>query len=717
MKSLFGRLFLSFILIIALIIVSVLASFYLVYSESYEKQIVKENNLQAMYMGRSLYSFIASAYKEVEELAHNNDIISMETGQQTPIFMDAIKRNDFFELLYAQGMDGMQTGRSSGNLGNRKERWWFIKMEQLKQPFVSESYYSVGTNMPCASVFFPIMKGSEMAGIMAGDIKLSALQDLVVETADAGSWTFFLDSKGVVVAHPDKTYQEQLYNYAKLTKTITVKDAAGNPIKDAAGNLTEEQTFTISDEYKAAIADMMKGNINSAKFREEGKTIYLSYRPVQLAGSSDPWYVLSVKDGSIVMQTRNKLIMVILCSTAIIALLALLIVFLVARNISVPIKEVHLALKKMKDGDFTGRVTVKSQDELGKMIQLLNQTRDGVGRLIVSIKKEAESLLRIGNDLASDMQTTAGAINEITANIQSVKEKVVTQSTSVFETKSTMEQVSVNIDKLGKNVDIQTNSVSQSSSAIEEMLANVQSVTQSLIRNADSVEELIKVSDEGRSSLQKVSQDIQEIARESEGLLEINTVMENIASQTNLLSMNAAIEAAHAGEAGKGFAVVADEIRKLATSSGEQSKTISSVLKKIKTAIDTITVSANLVMEKFHAIEERVRTVSEQEANIRNAMEEQGQGSQQILEAVANLNDLTNKVKQGSLEMFEGSKEVISESQHLEKTTEEISGDMNEMAGGADEMNSAVKHINEISKSNRDYISSLFTEISKFKVD
>jgi methyl-accepting chemotaxis protein len=249
------------------------------------------------------------------------------------------------------------------------------------------------------------------------------------------------------------------------------------------------------------------------------------------------------------------------------------------------------------------------------------------------------------------------------------------------------------------------------------MLENIESVTATLGRNAENVQELTKVSDTGRSSLQKVIADIQEIARESEGLLEINAVMENIASQTNLLSMNAAIEAAHAGEAGKGFAVVAGEIRKLAESSAAQSKTISDVLKRIKSAIDIITGSTNTVMQKFEAIDEGVRTVSAQETHIHRAMEEQGHGSQQILKAVGHLNELTQMVKQGSAEMLKGSREVIRESGNLEKTTVEISSGMNAMANSAEKIYSTVDEVNEICKTNKDCINALFTEVSKFKVN
>jgi methyl-accepting chemotaxis protein len=280
-----------------------------------------------------------------------------------------------------------------------------------------------------------------------------------------------------------------------------------------------------------------------------------------------------------------------------------------------------------------------------------------------------------------------------------------------------MEQITGNIHKLNEHVEKQTASVEQSSSAIEEMLANIQSVTQTLVRNTENVDELTGASDIGRTGLQEVAGDIQEIARESEGLLEINSVMENIASQTNLLSMNAAIEAAHAGEAGKGFAVVADEIRKLAESSSSQSKTISEVLKKMKRSIDKITLSTGNVLTKFEAIDSGVKTVAQQEENIRHAMEEQSQGSKQVLEAISQVNEITRMVKGGATEMLEGANEVIRESHNLEHSTQEITGGMNEMATGADQINIAVHRVNELSDKNRESINLLLKDVTKFKVE
>ena len=370
-----------------------------------------------------------------------------------------------------------------------------------------------------------------------------------------------------------------------------------------------------------------------------------------------------------------------------------------------------------QDKDLTRRISLCSVDELGTITGMINVFCEHLNAGIKSVKLETEHLSTIGDDLAANTNETAAAINQITANIQSVNTRVINQSASVSETHATMKQLVTNITKLNDHVENQSNNITQASASIEEMVANSRSVTESLIKNKANVSTLTESSEVGRNGLQEVSSDIQEIARDSEGLLEINTVMENIASQTNLLSMNAAIEAAHAGDAGKGFAVVADEIRKLAESSSEQSKIIGNVLKKIKGSIDKISSSTENVLKNFEAIDSSVRIVADQEENIRNAMEEQSIGSKQILENAGELKDLTMQVKSGSAEMNNGAQEVIRESTSMEKSTQEISSGMNEMATGAEQINIAMNHVNDIGGKNRAAIASLMNEVSRFKVE
>jgi methyl-accepting chemotaxis protein len=567
--------------------------------------------------------------------------------------------------------------------------------DRARKPVISnpEFWTLGGKKVLVMNMHVPIITEEEnrMVGIVGINIELTPSQEVVAKIKPYGvGYAAIYANDGTVVAHPNPE------RIGEKFQAFILK------------NFGAEGVTTIENSIQSGKPVLTSNKVN----------IIQTY-PFIIGNSETCWTVISTVPVKTVMQAVNSLtnFTIILVFTALVV--SAVVIFFIANSISKPIVKVSLTLKDISEGegDLTKTINVKSNDEIGNLAHYFNMTLDKIRNLVVTIKNQTAALFNIGNELSSNMIQTAAAVNEITSNIQSIKTRVVNQSASVTETNSTMEQITINIDKLSDSIGEQSDSVAQSSSAIEEMLANIQSVTQTLIKNADNVKDLANASETGNSGLKQVASDIQEIARESEGLLEINSVMENIASQTNLLSMNAAIEAAHAGEAGKGFAVVADEIRKLAENSGEQSKTISVVLKKIKDSIDKITKSTGEVLGQFESIDLGVRTVSNQEDNIRSAMEEQSTGSQQILEAIGKLNNITQTVKGGSSEMLEGSKEVIQESKNLEMVTQEIANGMNEMATGADEINVAVNRVNEISESNRENIDILVKEVSRFKVE
>jgi methyl-accepting chemotaxis protein len=450
-----------------------------------------------------------------------------------------------------------------------------------------------------------------------------------------------------------------------------------------------------------------------------GTNVVIDLKPFKIGQSDTTWSVMIASAESYILKEVNQMTQFAVIIAAAALIMAVLVVYLVLDRTTKPIVKVADTLKDISEGegDLTRSIAISSKDEIGDLALYFNKTIEKIKNLVLVIKRETTSLQGIGNNLSSNMAETAAAVNQITANIQSIKGRVINQSASVTETNATMEQVINNINKLNVHVEQQSDTITKRSAFIQAMVNNINSVNNTLLKNLENVKTLKEASEVGRTGLQEVAGDIQEITRESEGLLEINSVMENIASQTNLLSMNAAIEAAHAGEAGKGFAVVAGEIRKLAVSSSEQSKTIGTVLKKIAESIKKITSAADNVLNKFEAIDKGVKTVSEQEEIIRRAMEEQGEGSKQLLQGTGNLNEITKKVKSGSEEMLEGSKEVIRESQNLGKATQEITGGMNEMASGADQINAAVHQVDEISTKNREGIDNLLREVSRFKVE
>jgi len=536
------------------------------------------------------------------------------------------------------------------------------------------------------STYTPIMDGDEQIGVFIARIIMN--QDAFVD-----GFAEVFDSHVVI------------YTGTEVVAT-TIRDAAGNR---ALGGEADPRIAQTVLEQNQIFRDLMPIN---------GVPHHVYVFPVHnVAGTPIGMFFVAFSHERTIAATRARQANMIIIGFVGLALAAV-VMFLFAIKLLKPLNLLTSSLKDIASGnaDLTKRLPVIGRDEIAKASGYFNQTMEQFRQLIVSIKRQAGDLSNIGNDLASNMTQTASAMNQIAANIQSIKGRVLNQSASVTETNATMEQVTVNIDKLSSHVEHQTGAVSQASSAIEEMMANIQSVSATLLKNVENVRDLQESSETGKTSLQEVVSDIQEIARESDGLLEINSVMESIASQTNLLSMNAAIEAAHAGEAGRGFAVVADEIRKLAESSSEQSKVIGNVLKKIKESMDKITRSTDNVLNKFEAIDQGVKTVAEQEEGIRSAMDEQSRVSKQVLGASGQVSEITQQVKGGSLEMLEGSKEVIQESKNLEKVTQEITSGINEMAAGADQVSSAVSNVNDLTGRNRENISALVKAVSQFKV-
>ena len=532
-------------------------------------------------------------------------------------------------------------------------------------------------------------------GVIGIDINVDTIQELSEEHMPFGSGlTAVYSGDGTIVAHFDSSRIGE-------PMESTEEDIAGSYLHDLIDSVTNAEMFSFNNY------------ITSEKARF---TVYIA--PIEIGQYGDAWSYLIAVPVKTVMAAVNEMLFIVIVITIITLALVVFTAMMLSRSLSMPIIRVTETLKDISEGegDLTRNIDIHSKDEIGSLAHFFNLTIDKIKNLVINIKNESAVLTGISGDLTKNMNETAAAMNQITDNIQSIRERILYQSSSVTETHATMDQVTVNINKLNSHVEDQSSNISIASAAIEEMVANIQSVAKTLVNNAANVHNLKNASDAGRSGLENVSTDIKEISQESEGLMEINSVMQNIASQTNLLSMNAAIEAAHAGEAGRGFAVVADEIRKLAESSSIQSKTISTVLKKIKESIDKITLSTENVLTKFQAIDSSVNIVAEQEDLIRNAMEEQGEGSKQLLIGISRVNELTQKVKDDSGKMLEGAKEVISESANLEKTTQEITLGVNDMASGANHVNSAVNQVNEISGKNREGIDMLIKEISRFKV-
>ena len=619
----------------------------------------------------------------------NQEGFNLEDAQKD--FQLLINGNDSLACLYYIDdvviADGGKAYSSDGwipdNDYNQYNQDWYKTARNTDSVIITEPYIDEDTkDLVCTVAKSINSKAGKFIGVAGIDIHLTELSETIhgIKITDGGM-SYIIDKNGNYLTNEDNS---------KILNT----------------NFFDDYPMLASFNKKIENGDIIDINASSKYYFMSSKI-----------NEDNDWFFVTVgrKDELIKIRVILRIVLIMAFITI---LSASLISVLIASTIVKPIKIVDEAVNGIAEGnaDLTQRIEATSKDEIGDLVKGFNKFMEKLHGIVADVKDSKNNLEIVKDDLQQSIDNTSSSITEILSNVESVVGQVEHQAGSVSQTSSAVTEISENINSLERMIENQSAGVTQASAAVEEMIGNISSVNINVEKMASSFGLLEQNTSEGIQKQQRVSTHVAEIEAQSKALQDANVAITNVASQTNLLAMNAAIEAAHAGEAGQGFSVVADEIRKLAEQSNTQGKVITTQLKDLQQAIKSVADNTTDVQKQFEIIFNLTNTVREQEIVIKNAMEEQSAGSTQVLESISDIKTSSDTVKDNADILLEGGRQIANEMKLLSDVTTHINSAMNEMVQGASLVTNSVENCKNSSNENTNHLQNLESEVNQFKL-
>lgn len=374
--------------------------------------------------------------------------------------------------------------------------------------------------------------------------------------------------------------------------------------------------------------------------------------------------------------------------SAIVLILGIIVISLFTSKIFGTMKTISSAMEEIASGkaDLTFRIPVKGNNELSQLGKHCNNVIGSLNELILQLQGETGILNETGTELSTKMSNHINVLSAATNDISVISTSIVDQSNKVEDITNGMQSVETEIKNLDQKLTQQSEAIQQSSSVIEEITANIKSVDKNVNEILEEYKQLVKEATDGQNQQKKVTFQIGNIAQQSEHLLSANASISSIAKQTNLLAMNAAIEASHAGEAGKGFAVVAGEIRTLAETSAKQSDSISQLLQSITEAINGIVDSSNKSANNFASVTAKINHLQQLIDEVQAGMNEERIGAENILNSMITLEGTTKDITSASAHMKGQSELVFEGIRALNTLSESTMNKSNNVTERMDEM-------------------------------
>jgi len=678
-RSIKSELLVTMLSIAVILTIGIIVCVTTILSRYYDNEINSKNEMLSKLISKNVSTFMDTAFRVTEDLAYNSDVRLRDKDTKEKVLKRTIDRNPYFELLYIQDETGMQTGRSSGEVANRADRWWFAQSKTTLTSFVSKSYYSVSSKNPVTSIFIPLVENNKFLGVMGSDIKLEKIQELVKENSDeeSGRYSFIIDGEGVVVAHPNVEVIQQLYNYKNETKTTGVQE--GNP---------KEEPIEVSAGLKEIIAQLQAGHDGSVKYKENGDNYYASYTNIRLDGNSLNWSVITVQKESNAKAIINKINQVSLIAGLIILIIAAIVIVHMSRKISRPISEISNLLSVASTGDFKVRSSINTKNEIGVLGTSFNEMIHKISELVNKTKDLTYEIKESSIILTDKSQETAKVANEINITTQEIGDGATNQASAAEESSRLGGQMEEEFNQLAEKTDLMVQESINSSKAIANGILKVDDLKAKAQTTVDIVE--------------KTQENIESLSDKSNNIEAILQALKGIAEQTQLLALNASIEAARAGEAGKGFAVVAEEIQKLSQDSARSTKDIAEIILNIKRDI----------LSGVNAMKE-VKKVSEEQFTSVNHVNE---AFNKITEATDTITNAIDYMGEFVKKMNKNNEQVVASINNIAAISEETAACSEEVTASIQTQTEAISEVSKEAEKLKEKAELLEVEVNKFKI-